>query len=123
MREFGTRLPAVSLRKTRMIESGTEGCHLSGRYGKVRTCALHGETGAMLEAEVAILPGLPSFAMVGLGESSVNESRNRIRAAIRSSGYDFPPSRIIASLAPAWVRKEGSGFDLPIAVALLAACD
>ncbi|HEY5466054.1 MAG TPA: magnesium chelatase domain-containing protein, partial [Clostridia bacterium] len=95
---------------------------MSGRYGKVRTCALHGVTGAMLEAEVAILPGLPSFDIVGLGDSAVKESRNRIRAAIRSSGYDFPPSRIIASLAPAWVRKEGSGFDLPIAVALLAAC-
>ncbi|MBP7401361.1 MAG: YifB family Mg chelatase-like AAA ATPase [Clostridia bacterium] len=92
------------------------------RFGKVRTCGLHGVSGEMLETEVVILPGLPSFDIVGLGDSAVKESRDRIRAAIRSSGYEFPPSRIIASLAPAWVRKEGSAFDLPIALSLLAAC-
>ena len=94
---------------------------MPGRYGKVKTCALIGVSGVMLEAEVAILPGWPAFDVVGPGDSAVRESRNRIRAAVRSSGFDLPSSRIIASLAPAWVRKEGSGFDLPLALALLSA--
>lgn len=94
---------------------------MPGRYGKVCTCGLRGVTGEMMEAEVALLPGLPSFEIVGTGDSVVRESRNRIRAAVRVCGFDFPHNRIIASLAPAWVRKEGSAFDLPIALALLAA--
>jgi hypothetical protein len=85
---------------------------MSGRYGKVCTCGLRGVAGELMEVEVALLPGLPSFEIVGMGDSVVRESRNRIRAAVRVSGFDFPHGRIIASLAPAWVRKEGSAFDL-----------
>ena len=75
----------------------------------------------MVEIEAAILPGLPSFEIVGLGDSAVRESRNRVHAAIKNSNFDFPASRITASYAPAWLRKEGSAFDLPLALAILIA--
>lgn len=65
--------------------------------------------------------GLPSFTMVGLPDASVRESRDRVRSAIRNSGFDFPPHRVTVNLAPSDVRKEGGSFDLPIAVAVLAA--
>lgn len=71
--------------------------------------------------EVDAGPGASSFALVGLPEAAVRESRDRVRAALRNSGYDYPRGRITVNLAPADVRKEGSAFDLPIAVALLAA--
>ncbi|MDD2533601.1 MAG: YifB family Mg chelatase-like AAA ATPase [Eubacteriales bacterium] len=91
------------------------------RYGKVYSAAIHGIDGILVVIEIALLPGLPGFEIVGLGDSAIRESRNRIQAAIRNSGFDFPVSRVTASLAPAWLRKEGSGFDLPIAVAILIA--
>ena len=75
----------------------------------------------MVDIEAAILPGLPSFEIVGLGDSTVRESRNRVHAAIKNCGFDFPASRITASYAPAWQRKEGSAFDLPLALAILIA--
>ena len=65
--------------------------------------------------------GLPGFTMVGLPDPSVRESRDRIRSAIRNSGYEFPSHRITVNLAPADVRKAGSSFDLPIALGVLAA--
>jgi len=71
--------------------------------------------------EVDISPGLPQFATVGLPDASVKESKDRIRAAIRNSGYRFPRAHVTVNLAPADVRKEGTGFDLPIAVGILAA--
>jgi magnesium chelatase family protein len=91
------------------------------RYGHFKSAALHGIDGIPIEIEVAILPGLPSFEIVGSGDSAIRESRNRIQAAIRTSGFQFPPSRVTASLAPAWLRKEGSAFDLPLALAILLA--
>ncbi len=91
------------------------------RYGKTKSAAVFGIDGVLVEIEVALLPGLPSFDIVGLGDSAIRESRNRIHAAIRSSGFEFPVSRVTASLAPAWLRKEGSAFDLPLAVAVLIA--
>ncbi|HAL74763.1 MAG TPA: hypothetical protein DCM45_06710, partial [Clostridiales bacterium] len=91
------------------------------RCGQVRSCALYGIQGIMVDIEVTILPGLPSFEIVGLGDSAVRESRNRVHAAIKNSGFDFPVSRITASYAPAWQRKEGSAFDLPLALAILIA--
>lgn len=75
----------------------------------------------MVDIEVTILPGLPSFEIVGLGDSAVRESRNRVHAALKNNGFDFPASRITASYAPAWLRKEGSAFDLPLALAILVA--
>jgi magnesium chelatase family protein len=73
--------------------------------------------GVMVEADIQ--GGLPYFAVVGLPDSSVKESRERVRSAIINSGLDFPPRRITVNLAPADVKKEGGTFDLPIAVAIL----
>ena len=74
-----------------------------------------------MQVEVDVSFGLPAFVMVGLPDASVRESRDRVRSAIRNSGYEFPPHRITVNLAPADVRKGGSSFDLPIALGLLAA--
>jgi len=71
--------------------------------------------------EVDISQGLPQFATVGLPDASVKESRDRIKAAIKNSGYRFPRSHVTVNLAPADIKKEGTGFDLPIAVGILAA--
>jgi magnesium chelatase family protein len=71
--------------------------------------------------EVDISQGLPQFATVGLPDTSVKESRDRIKAAIKNSGYRFPRSHVTVNLAPADIKKEGTGFDLPIAVGILAA--
>jgi magnesium chelatase family protein len=71
--------------------------------------------------EVDVTFGLPSFTMVGLPDPSVRESRDRVKSAIRNSGFDFPRHRITVNLAPADVRKAGSSFDLPIALGVLAA--
>ncbi len=87
----------------------------------VHSCGLYGITGVLVEIEVAIMPGLPSFDIVGLGDSAVRESRDRVHAAICNAGFRFPAGRLIASYAPAWLRKEGSAFDLPLALAILAA--
>ena len=65
--------------------------------------------------------GLPTFGMVGLPDASVRESRDRVRSAIRNSGFEFPPHRVTVNLGPADIRKAGSSFDLPIALGVLAA--
>ena len=82
---------------------------------------LQGLEGVPVTVEVSILPGLPAFELSGLGDTAVRESRNRVRAAIRNSGYRFPKGRVIASLAPAWLHKQGSAFDLALALAILLA--
>ncbi len=87
----------------------------------VLSAALRGIDAFPVSVEADVTFGLPVFAMVGLPDASVRESRDRVRAAIRNSGYDFPPHRITINLAPADVRKAGAAFDLPIAVAILAA--
>jgi magnesium chelatase family protein len=74
-----------------------------------------------VHVEVDVSFGLPSFTMVGLPDTSVRESRDRVRSAIRNSGFEFPPHRITVNLAPADVRKAGASFDLPIALGVLAA--
>jgi len=88
---------------------------------KVITSSLYGIDGITVEVEVDISNGLPSFNIVGLPEASVRESRERVRSAIKNAGFDFPNDRITINLAPADVRKEGSSFDLPVAVGMLAA--
>ena len=75
----------------------------------------------MVQVEVDVSFGLPTFTMVGLPDSTVRESRDRVRSAIRNSGFDFPAHRVTVNLAPADVRKRGTSFDLPIAVGVLAA--
>ena len=74
-----------------------------------------------VEVEVDVSPGLPQFSTVGLPDMAVRESKDRIRAAIRNSGYSFPHTRVTVNLAPADIKKEGTGFELPIAVGILTA--
>ena len=85
----------------------------------VKTCAVIGLDGAIVEVEVDISSGLPAFTIVGLPDTAVQESRERVRAAIRNSGCEFPLKRITVNLAPADIKKEGPAYDLPIAVGML----
>jgi len=80
-----------------------------------------GIDGMLIEVEVDVSNGLPTFAIVGLPGEEVRESRDRVRAALKNSGLEFPAKRIVVNLAPATVRKEGGSFDLPIAVGLAVA--
>ena len=88
-------------------------------YCKLTSCALKGVDGLIVSVEVDISNGLPSFDLVGLPDSSVRESRERVRSAIKNSGYIFPVKRITVNLAPADYKKEGSYYDLPIALGIL----
>ncbi len=88
---------------------------------KVRTCAVVGLDGAIVEVEVDITRGLPAFYMVGLPDAAVQEAKERVRGAIRNSGCDFPGTRISVNLAPADLKKEGPAYDLPIALGILLA--
>lgn len=74
-----------------------------------------------VEVQVDVSAGLPAFSIVGLGDTAVFEARDRVRAAMRACGFDFPNARVTVNLAPAPVRKHGTGFDLPIAMGILAA--
>jgi len=82
-----------------------------------------GIDGIIIAVEVDISYGLPVFNIVGLPEVAVRESKDRVKTAIKNSGYTFPVERIVVNLAPADVRKEGTGFDLPVAIGILAASD
>ncbi len=88
---------------------------------RVITFAIDGVSSRQVWVEVDIRSGLPSFTIVGLGDTAVRESRERIRAAILNSNFEFPATRITANLAPAFLRKAGPGFDAAIALAVLAA--
>lgn len=88
---------------------------------KVLSSAVLGIDAYRVEVEVDISSGLPSFSTVGLPEASVKESKERVKSAITNSGYRFPDDRITVNLAPADIKKEGTGFDLPIALGILAA--
>lgn len=88
---------------------------------KVATATVYGINGIKIDVEVDITYGLPAFNIVGLPETSVRESKERVRSAIKNAGFEFPGDRITINLAPADVRKEGSTFDLPIALGVLAA--
>lgn len=85
------------------------------------TCSLFGVNAEEVVAEVDVNRGLPAFSVVGLPDAAVRESRERVRAAIVNSGFDFPLMRITANLAPADIRKAGPGFDLAIAAGVLGA--
>jgi magnesium chelatase family protein len=88
---------------------------------RVATFAIDGVEPRLVWVEVDIRSGLPTFTIVGLGDTAVRESRDRVRAAISNSGYPFPEKRVTANLAPAYLRKAGPGFDTAIALAVLAA--
>jgi magnesium chelatase family protein len=88
---------------------------------KVLSSAVIGIEGYIVEVEVDISQGLPSFSTVGLAEGAVRESKDRVKTSIKNSGYNFPSDRITVNLAPADIKKEGSAFDLPMALGILAA--
>src|ERR1700716_2164464 len=88
---------------------------------RVATFAIDGVDPRQVWVEVDIRSGLPAFTIVGLGDAAVRESRDRIRAAILNSSFEFPGTRITANLAPAFLRKVGPGFDSALALAVLAA--
>jgi magnesium chelatase family protein len=88
---------------------------------RVATFSLDGLDTRLVTVEVDIRPGLPGFVIVGLGDAAVREARERVRAALLNSGFEFPLRRIVANLAPAHLRKGGSGFDLAVACGVLVA--
>ena len=89
----------------------------------VRSATLRGIHAAVVSVEVDVASGLPAFTTVGLPDSTVRESRDRVRAAIRNAGFEVPMERITVSLAPADLRKEGPALDLPMALGILAATE
>ncbi|MDU0331395.1 YifB family Mg chelatase-like AAA ATPase [Paenibacillus sp. 3LSP] len=92
-------------------------------YGKLHSACLYGIDGVIIEVEVDLSSGIPQTNIVGLPDSAVREAIDRVRAAIKNCGYRFPLQRVTINLAPADLRKEGSAFDLAIALAILAASD
>ncbi len=88
---------------------------------KVLSCATYGIEGYLVDVEVDLSTGLPGFTTVGLPDNAVKESKDRVFAAIKNAGFRFPARKITVNLAPADIKKEGSSFDLPIAVGILAA--
>lgn len=90
-------------------------------FAHIASIGLLGLEAFPVRVEVDVSPGLPAFDIVGLPDAAVRESRERVRAAIRNSGLEFPLKRVTVNLAPADLRKEGPAFDLPIAVGILAA--
>src|SRR4030043_1670385 len=86
---------------------------------KVMSCAVVGLEGAIVEVEADMSAGLPSFTIVGLPDTAVQEARERVRSAIRNSGCFFPAKRVTVNLAPAHLKKAGPAYDLPIAIGIL----
>lgn len=113
---------AATLTERHVTSLGPE-AETTSRVAHVRACALWGLETALISVEADVANGLPHFSIVGLPDTSVSEARERVRAAIRNSGFEFPLRRIVVNLAPAERRKEGTGFDLAIALAILRASD
>ena len=90
---------------------------------KVHSCAIVGLDGAIVEVEVDTSRGLPSFTIVGLPDTAVQESRERVQSAVKNAGLMFPRQRVTVNLAPAALRKEGPAYDLPIALGVLIATE
>ena len=90
-------------------------------FARVRSAAVLGVDAYIVDVETDLRYRLPSLTTVGLAEGAVRESKERITSAIKNSGYSFPQKRVTINLAPADIRKEGSAFDLPMAVGILAA--
>ena len=85
----------------------------------IETMALRGLDGYLVEVQVDVSPGMPNWDVVGLPDASVKEAKQSVRTAIRNSGFEFQSRKIVVNLAPANTKKEGSLFDLPIAVGIL----
>ena len=75
----------------------------------------------LVDVEVDISNGLPNFSIIGLGDTAISESKDRIRTALKNSGFKLEPKKIIVNLSPAGIKKEGAHFDLPIAVGIMMA--
>ncbi|TJX16203.1 ATP-binding protein [Tissierella creatinini] len=90
-------------------------------YSKIKTCVLQGLSGHIVEVEADLSRGLPVFNIVGLPDIAIKESKERVRTAIKNSGYEFPLNRITINLAPANLKKDGSQMDLSIAIGILSA--
>lgn len=88
---------------------------------KIKSMSLEGLSGYLVEIQTDVSGGLPNFDVVGLPDMRVKESKERVRLAIKNSGIEFPSRKIVVNLAPADIRKEGTFFDLPIAVGILIA--
>ena len=91
---------------------------------KVHSASVYGIDAHLIDVEVdysGIISAEDHFNVVGLPDAAIRESRNRVRAAIKNSGFSIPPTHITVNLAPADLKKEGSAFDLPMAVAILGA--
>src|SRR3990172_2227343 len=88
---------------------------------KVLSSAVYGLDAYLVDVEVDIATGLPQFNIVGLPDLAVKESKDRVRAALKNTGFDFPVKKITVNLAPADIKKEGSAFDLPMAIGILVA--
>ncbi|MBR5739697.1 MAG: magnesium chelatase, partial [Firmicutes bacterium] len=86
----------------------------------VKTASFIGMEAIEVTCEVDSARGLPSFHVVGLGDAAVKEAGDRVRAAVINGGYDYPKGRVTVNLYPAWIRKKGSHFDLPIAMGILS---
>ncbi len=89
----------------------------------VKSMTLHGLEGFIVDVQVDVAGGLPCWEIVGLPDVSIREAKERVRTAIKNSGYEFPSRRIVINLAPATIKKVGSAFDLPIAIAILFATE
>ena len=90
---------------------------------RILSSAVFGIDAYVVEVEVDIAQGLPAFATVGLPDGAVKESKDRVKAAVKNSGYEFPARRITVNLAPADIKKDGTAFDLPMAIGILAATE
>ncbi len=90
---------------------------------RVFSCAVLGLDGVIVEVEVDLANGLPGVIIVGLPDTAVQESRERVQSAVKNSNLFFPRKHVRVNLAPASVRKEGPSYDLPIALGILAASD
>ena len=87
---------------------------------KIKSYALYGLNGFRVDVEVDVSAGLPAFEIVGLPDAAIKEAKERVKAALRNSGFTLPPQKIIVNLAPADIKKMGSYYDLPIAIGILA---
>ena len=92
-------------------------------FAKINSVGVFGMDGYAVEVECSVTAGLPAFATVGLPDTAVKESQQRVTSAITSVGFDFPLGKVVVNLAPGNIKKEGSGFDLPIALAILFGSD
>src|SRR5438445_6086002 len=111
----------LGLYPNRHVDEGRRAPKNRGVLARILSTALLGVEAVLVRVEVDVARGLPAFTTVGLPDSAVRESRERVKTSIRNGGYAFPNDRVTVNLAPADLRKEGSAFDLPIALGILTA--